>query len=73
MKPTGINYEIRVEGYLDDHWAEWLYGLSLEYTTDGETVLTGTLPDQAALHGVIGKIREIGIPLISVRRVDQVV
>ncbi len=71
MKLTGMIYEIRVEGYLDDLWADWLSGMSLAYTPGGQTILTGRLPDQAALHGVIGKIRDLGIPLISVTRIDQ--
>ncbi len=70
MKQTGLIYEIRLEGYLDQRWADWLSGMSLAYTPDGVTILTGRLPDQAALHGVIGKILDIGIPWISVKRID---
>ncbi len=70
MKQTGLIYEIRLEGYLDQRWVDWLSGMSLAYTPDGLTVLTGQLPDQAALHGVIGKILDIGIPLISIKRID---
>ncbi len=70
MKQTGLIYEIQLEGYLDKRWTDWLYGMSLSYTPEGRTILTGRLPDQAALHGVIGKILDIGIPLISVKRID---
>ncbi len=63
-------YEIRVQGYIDTRWEEWLNGMSLRYTPDGNTTLTGPLPDQAALHGVLAKIRDLGIPLISVKRID---
>ncbi len=70
MKQTGLIYEIRLEGYLDQRWAEWLSGMNLAYSPDGVTILTGRLPDQAALHGVIGKILDIGIPLISIQRMD---
>ncbi len=70
MKQTGLVYEIQLEGYLDNRWTDWLYGMSLSYTPEGRTILTGRLPDQAALHGVIGKILDIGIPLISVKRID---
>ena len=71
IKPSGEIYEIRVKGYLDTRWKEWLYGMILAYTPGGETTLTGELPDQAALYGVLAKIRDLGIPLISVRRVDS--
>ncbi len=70
MKQNGLIYEIRLEGYLDKRWADWLSGMNLAYTPDGVTILTGRLPDQAALHGVIGKILDIGIPLISIQRMD---
>ncbi len=70
MKQNGLIYEIQLEGYLDQRWIDWLSGMSLAYTPDGLTILTGRLPDQAALHGVIGKILDIGIPLISVKRID---
>ena len=63
-------YEIRVDGILDDQWADWLGGLRLE-VTGGQTTLTGVLPDQPALHGVLARIRDLGLCLISVRRVDQ--
>ncbi len=62
-------YEIRVEGILDGHWKNWFEGLRV----DGEgshTIIAGPLADQAALHGVLNKIRDLGLPLISVRRLD---
>ncbi len=70
MKQTRFIYEIRLEGYLDERWADWLSGMNLSYTPDGATILTGRLPDQAALHGVLVKILDIGIPLISLKRID---
>ena len=62
-------YEIRVDGVLDDKWADWFSGLQQE-ATDGQTVITGMLPDQPALHGVLCRIRDLGLCLISVNRLD---
>jgi hypothetical protein len=63
------NYEIRVEGQLDLHWSEWLDGLTISYDGEGNTVLRGSLVDQAALHGVLMKIRDLAVPLLAVNRV----
>jgi hypothetical protein len=61
-------YRIRVSGHLDDRWSEWLEGLAVQRRDDGTTVLVGPVVDQAALHGVIARIRDLGLPLLSVRR-----
>jgi hypothetical protein len=61
-------YEIRVNGHLDPHWAAWFDGLTVTTEVDGTTVIGGPVVDQAALHGLLGKVRDIGIPLISVIR-----
>jgi len=61
------HYEIRIKGHLDDRWAEWLEGLTFMQASDGTTLLEGLLPDQAALHGVFNKIRDLGLPIISVQ------
>jgi hypothetical protein len=58
--------QIRVKGRLDESWSEWFAGFSLTYEEDGETALTGPLPDQAALYGLIGKLRDLGVQLIAV-------
>ncbi len=58
--------EIRIAGQLDAKWAEWFEGFDLTYTEAGETVLTGQVPDQAALYGVMAKLRDLGVKLISV-------
>ena len=62
-------HEIRVQGHLDDHWVDWLEGLALTRENDGTTTLTGRLVDQAALHGVLNTIRDLNLPIVSVRRV----
>ncbi len=61
-----VQYEIRVKGHLDSRWAAWFDRLSLTTTEDGTTVIYGPIVDQAALHGVLQKLRDIGVPLISV-------
>jgi hypothetical protein len=65
---SGGWYEIRVQGRLDDHWAAWFDGLDLSRTDDGTTVLRGPVADQAALHGLLHKLRDLGVPLLSVTR-----
>ena len=61
-------YEVRVQGHLEDHWSEWLGGLAVQRRADGTTVLVGPVVDQAALHGVISRIRDLGVPRLSERR-----
>jgi hypothetical protein len=63
-------YEIRLEGHLEARWAAWFDGLSLTRAGDGTTVIRGPVDDQAALHGLLGKVRDLGLPLIAVVRVD---
>jgi hypothetical protein len=64
------HYEIRVEGILDSRWAGWFGGLHIE-RDDRQTVISGSLADQPALHGLLTKIRDLGLCLISVRRLDS--
>ena len=63
-------YEIRVQGHLEKRWAEWFDGLTLTHASDGTTVIHGRVVDQAALHGLLRKVRDVGLPLISVVHVD---
>ena len=59
-------YEIRVRGQLGSHWRAWFEGLTLTPLENGETLIAGPIPDQAALHGILAKIRDLGQPLLSV-------
>ena len=63
-------YEIRVKGHLDTRWAAWFDGLTLTHGSDGTTIIHGPVADQAALHGLLQKIRDLGLPLISVNHVS---
>jgi len=63
-------YEIRLKGHLDPRWAAWFDGLSLSSENDGTTIIHGFVADQAALHGLLQKVRDIGLPLVSVTRVE---
>ena len=64
----GDTYCFRVEGHLADRWSDWFEGLAIHRQEDGTTVLVGPVIDQAALHGVIIRIRDLGLPLLSVWR-----
>ncbi len=66
-------YRIRLKGHLADHWTEWFDGLTITNLDNGETVLEGPVIDQAALHGMLNKIRDLGLPLLAVDRVEEVV
>ena len=59
-------YQIRIKGHLGPHWADWFEGLAITLEDNGETLLTGPLVDQAALHGLLRRARDLGIPLLSV-------
>ena len=63
-------YAIRLQGHLDPRWADRLGGLAFALESDGATTLTGTLADQAALHGLLGRIRDLGVPIVSVQRLS---
>ncbi len=63
-------YEIRLKGQLDTRWATWFDGLSLTHQSDGTTTIRGLVTDQAALHGLLQKVRDLGLPLLSVVQTD---
>jgi hypothetical protein len=62
-------YEIRLKGHLEARWAEWFDGLSINLDDNGNTLLSGPVADQAALHGILKKVRDLGLPLLSVNSV----
>ena len=62
-------YEIRLKGHLEPRWVKWFDGLTITLEEDGDTLLTGPVVDQAALHGLLKKVRDLGMPLISVNSV----
>ena len=74
-KPTVCDgetlYELRVKGLLDASWSEWMDGLAIEPQAHGETLLAGPIRDQAALHGLLNKIRDLGLLLVSVKRMGD--
>jgi hypothetical protein len=63
-------YEIRVRGHLDSRWDAWFDGLTLTQESDGTTLIHGPVVDQAALHGLLQKVRDVGLPLVSVTQVE---
>jgi hypothetical protein len=68
---TPTYYQIRVKGYLPDHWSDWFGEMTLTLDAEqGETILSGPVVDQAALHGLLNKIRDLGLVLLSVNRVE---
>ncbi len=73
VKQMATTYEIRVKGHLPQHWSEWLEGLTITHDPNGETVLAGPLRDQAALFGVVMKVRDLGLTLLSVNQKGETI
>ena len=73
-KQTGLRvkmiYQIRIKGHLGHQWTDWFEGLTITLEENGETLLTGPVIDDAALHGLLKKVRDLGMPLLSVNRVE---
>jgi hypothetical protein len=68
-KAQSMVYQIRIKGHLGREWADWFEGLAITSLDNAETLLTGPVVDQAALHGLIKKVRDLGMPLLSVNRI----
>ena len=64
-------YQIRIKGHLGREWTDWFGGLTIRLTDNGETLLTGPVVDQAALHGLLRRVRDLGMPLLSVVQVES--
>jgi len=64
-------YQITLKGNLDQRWSDWFDGFAITPQADGNTLLTGPAADQAALHGLLGRIRDLGLPLLSVERLES--
>lgn len=67
-----LAYQIRVKGHLDRQWTDWFGGLTITLDEDGDTLLTGPVVDQAALHGLLRKVRDLGMTLVSVIEVSVI-
>ena len=65
-----LRYEVRVEGHLDEHWSIWFGGVDLTHEVDGTTTLCAVVQDQAALHGLLARVRDLGLALVSVVPLD---
>ncbi|MBI9047753.1 MAG: hypothetical protein JEZ06_24930 [Anaerolineaceae bacterium] len=64
-------YQIRIKGHISDSWSTWFEGLTIQRENDGETILTGELADQTALHGTLNKLRDLGLKLIEVKTIKH--
>jgi hypothetical protein len=67
-KAQPLVYQIRIKGYLGREWTDWFEGLTITLEDNGDTLLTGPVVDQTALHGLLKKVRDLGMPLVSVNR-----
>jgi hypothetical protein len=69
-KSQPLVYQIRIKGHLGRQWTDWFEGLTITLEDNGETLLTGPVVDDAALHGLLKKVRDLGMPLLSVNRIE---
>lgn len=63
-------YQIRIKGHLDNKWSDWFGGMTISLEENEETLITGLVIDQAALHGLLKQVRDLGLPLVSVNRIE---
>ena len=66
QEDEGIHYEIKIKGHLDSHWSDWMGGMKISQDGHGNSIMEGVLPDQAALHGILAQIRDLGLTLVSI-------
>jgi hypothetical protein len=71
QSPDSGLYQIRMRGVLDEKWSDWFDGFTLTWTNQNETWLTGRVKDQAGLHGILGKVRDLGLDLLLVKRIEE--
>jgi hypothetical protein len=69
QKNTAESYEIKLQGHLDTKWSDWFYGMTITHESDGSTILWGPLPDQIVLHSVLDRLRDMNLPLLSVKQI----
>ncbi len=69
-QPQPEIFEIRLQGQLDTRWTDWFEGMTITQTEDGDTILAGPVADQAALHGLLKKVRDLGLPLLSINPIN---
>lgn len=67
-----LQVEIKVKGQIDDAWSDWFEGLAITYTEEGDTVLAGPVADESALYGLLARLRDLGLQLISVNRTGRI-
>jgi hypothetical protein len=68
---TPTHYQIKIKGHLPDRWSDWFDGLNINHEADGSTILSGPVVDQAALYGILLKLHNLNLPLLSVSRVES--
>ena len=68
VRPEAARYEVRLAGHLDARWAAWFDGMTVGHERDGTTLISGPIPDQAALHGLLQRVRDLGLTVVSVIR-----
>jgi len=71
MSETLTIYQIRIRGHLDSHWTNWFGNMTISLENNGDTIVTGPVVDQAALHGLLKRVRDLGMPLISVNQIKE--